>query len=176
MSPAMQCKTVKFYLYCLEKSKQKYYFACDTKKGQKQGVLRAFATYKTPITMTSCDFFRFFVSTYYMTVSKTCIGSIDVNILYNFCIGPVWNGYGPLFVECVVQGLLGNTSHSFILFATTQLNSTQSWVGLIFLRNHKPLIIFHFEIFEFGCVGAEKKWGSVLVVVVVVVVWFIIGK
>ena len=24
------------------------------------------------------------------------------------------------------------------VFATTQLNSTQSWVGLIFLRNHKP--------------------------------------
>ena len=26
----------------------------------------------------------------------------DVNILYIFCIGTVWNGYGPLYVECVV--------------------------------------------------------------------------
>ena len=28
-------------------------------------------------------------------------------------------------------------------FATTQLNSTQSWVGLIFLRNHKPQTTNH---------------------------------
>ena len=28
--------------------------------------------------------------------------------------------------------------HKEVVIATTQLNLTQSWVGLIFLRNHKP--------------------------------------
>ena len=32
----------------------------------------------------------------------------------------------------------------FFLFATTQLNSTQSWVGLIFLRNHTTKTDPHF--------------------------------
>ena len=30
------------------------------------------------------------------------------------------------------------TAPQISVIATTQLNSTQSWVGLIFLRNHKP--------------------------------------
>ena len=43
--------------------------------------LGASATYETPITMTFGDFLFFFVSAYHMTVSKTRIGSIDINIL-----------------------------------------------------------------------------------------------
>ena len=31
-----------------------------------------------------------------------------------------------------------------MFFATTQLNSTQSWVGLIFLRNHNHKTVSHF--------------------------------
>ena len=50
----------------------------------------------------------------------------------------IWIRLGQIVILALWAFTMYETMKKNILFCYTQLNSTQSWVSLIFLRNHKP--------------------------------------
>ena len=41
------------------------------------------------------------------------------------CIGPVWNGYGPLYVKCVVQWFESQQKKGYISSAKTMIEKEE---------------------------------------------------